>query len=75
MTKKTSRCDFSAYVKKFDTDNDNVLSSNEIAGVTQINVYNTSISNLTGIEYFTALETLCATTTSSRRWMCRRTRS
>ena len=49
---------FRQYVKKFDTDNDNVLSSNEIAGVTQINVYNTSISNLTGIEYFTALETL-----------------
>ena len=47
---------FRQYVKdNFDTKNDNVLSSDEIAAVTQINVNNKSISNLTGIEYFTAL--------------------
>ena len=50
---------FRQYVKdNFDTNNDNVLSSDEIAVVTQIDVYDKSISNLTGIKYFTALEEL-----------------
>ena len=50
---------FRQYVKdNFDTNNDNVLSSDEIAGVTQIDVQRLGISNLTGIKYFTALEKL-----------------
>ena len=50
---------FRQYVKvNFDTNNDNVLSSDEIAGVTQIDVQRLGISNLTGIKYFTALTSL-----------------
>ena len=50
---------FRQYVKvNFDTNNDNVLSSDEIAGVTQIDVQRLGISNLTGIKYFTALTNL-----------------
>ena len=49
---------FRDYVQQFDTDHSGSLSSDEIAVVTQINVINKSISNLTGIEYFTALEKL-----------------
>ena len=46
---------FQAYVKDFDKDDDSSLSSEEIAGVTQIDVQRLGISNLTGIKYFTAL--------------------
>ena len=47
---------FRQYVKdNFDTNNDNVLSSDEIAKVTGIYVQSMDISNLTGIEHFTAL--------------------
>ena len=49
---------FRKYVKDFDKDGNHVLSPQEIAEVTEINVYNKSISDLTGIKYFTELETL-----------------
>ena len=49
---------FRKYVKDFDKDGNDVLSPQEIAEVTEINVYNKSISDLTGIKYFTELETL-----------------
>ncbi|MGN1087403.1 MAG: leucine-rich repeat domain-containing protein, partial [Porcipelethomonas sp.] len=49
---------FREYVKDFDTDNNNKLSGTEIAAVTEINVSSKEISDLKGIEYFTALETL-----------------
>lgn len=49
---------FQAYVKDFDKDDDGSLSSDEIAKVKEINVSGRNISNLTGIEYFTALEEL-----------------
>ena len=50
---------FRQYVKvNFDKDGNDVLSPQEIAEVTEINVYNKSISDLTGIKYFTELETL-----------------
>ena len=49
---------FRKYVKDFDKDGNHVLSPQEIAEVTEINVYNKSISDLTGIKYFTALTNL-----------------
>lgn len=49
---------FQAYVKDFDKDGDGSLSSEEIADVKEINVSGQYISNLTGIEHFTALGTL-----------------
>lgn len=51
---------FRTYVsEKFDTDdNKGTLSAEEIAKVTNINCFNKSISDLKGIEYFTALTTL-----------------
>ena len=49
---------FRQYVKDFDKDGNDVLSPQEIAEVTEINVYNKSISDLTGIKYFTALTNL-----------------
>lgn len=50
---------FRQYVKdNFDTNNDDVLSPAEIAKVTEINVSSRYISDLTGIEHFTALEEL-----------------
>ena len=49
---------FRDYVKDFDKDGNHVLSPQEIAEVTEINVYHKSISDLTGIKYFTELETL-----------------
>ena len=49
---------FRKYVKDFDKDGNDVLSPQEIAEVTEINVYNKSISDLTGIKYFTALTNL-----------------
>lgn len=48
---------FRAYVKRFAGDDD-VLSPAEIAKVTEINVSSRYISDLTGIEHFTALKTL-----------------
>ena len=48
---------FQAYVKDFDKDGDGSLSE-EIADVKEINVSGQYISNLTGIEHFTALGTL-----------------
>ena len=47
---------FREYVKSsFDKDGDGVLSAEEIAAVTKIDVYDMGISDLTGIEYFTDL--------------------
>ena len=37
---------------------DGILTDAEIAGVTEIDVHNKGISDLTGIEYFTVLKTL-----------------
>ncbi len=53
---------FRQYVaENFDTDGDGVLSAEEIKAVTEIKVSNMGISDLTGIEHFTALESLhCA---------------
>ncbi len=51
--------DFSAYVsEKFDTDNDGKLSANEINAVDSIDVSESGISSLKGIEYFTQLTDL-----------------
>ncbi|MGN0620632.1 MAG: leucine-rich repeat domain-containing protein, partial [Porcipelethomonas sp.] len=55
---------FLAYVKSFDTDNNNILSGTEIAAVTSIDVSDMGISDLKGIEYFTALETLYCSSNS-----------
>ncbi|MGN0606199.1 MAG: hypothetical protein ACI4JM_06730, partial [Oscillospiraceae bacterium] len=50
---------FNDYVKQnFDTDDDYILSEEEIESVTLIDVTDMGISDLTGIEYFTALKTL-----------------
>ena len=50
---------FRTYVSdNFDSDMDGYLSDAEIAAVTKINVSFKSISNLTGIAFFTALQTL-----------------
>ncbi|MBR6194988.1 MAG: leucine-rich repeat domain-containing protein, partial [Prevotella sp.] len=50
---------FREYVSsKCDTDKDTYLSEDEIAAVTSINVNNKNISDLKGIEYFTALKEL-----------------
>lgn len=50
---------FRQYVETyFDTNQDNVLSEEEIAAVTNIEVYSQGISSLKGIEYFTNLQTL-----------------
>ena len=50
---------FRTYVSSnCDTDKDTYLSDNEIAAVTDINVWRKSISDLKGIEYFTALTVL-----------------
>ncbi len=47
--------------ENFDTDGDGALSAEEIEAVTEIKVSNMGISDLTGIEHFTALESLhCA---------------
>ena len=47
---------FRSYVSSdCDTNGDGVLSSSEIAAVTQINVKGRGISSLTGIQYFTAM--------------------
>ena len=50
---------FRTYVDdNFDTTDDNALDAAEIAMVTSIVVYDMGISNLKGVEYFTALATL-----------------
>ncbi len=49
---------FREYVTKFDADMDNILSESEIGWATDISVGKRGISDLTGIESFTALETL-----------------
>ena len=49
---------FSSYIRKNFDDGDGVLSEDEIAAVTNINVSNLSIASLKGIEYFTALKVL-----------------
>ncbi|WP_180339382.1 InlB B-repeat-containing protein, partial [Peptoniphilus catoniae] len=49
---------FRAYVVTLDVDGDGKLSDTEIAGITAINVRNENIADLTGIKYFTALQTL-----------------
>ena len=49
---------FRTVVKKFDTNKDSSLSDTEIAAVEEIDCYDKGISNLKGIEYFTALRSL-----------------
>ncbi len=49
---------FRDYVQQFDTDHSDSLSPEEIAKVKEINVSGRNISNLTGIEHFTALTSL-----------------
>ena len=49
---------FRSYVLQKDTDGDGKLSKDEISAVQTINVNNCGISNLKGIECFTALKTL-----------------
>ena len=50
---------FRQYVaENFDKDDDGALSAEEIEAVTEIKVSNMGISDLTGIEHFTALESL-----------------
>ena len=49
---------FRTFVKNFDTNKDDSLSDTEIAAVEEIDCYNKGISNLKGIEYFTALRSL-----------------
>ena len=49
---------FRDVVKTFDTDDNNILSDNEIAAVKEIDCKGRAITNLKGIEYFTALEYL-----------------
>lgn len=52
---------FRQYVKdKFDTDNNDSLSADEIAEAKEIFVTNPSITSIEGIEHFTALENLSA---------------
>ena len=45
-------------VAAFNTDGDNSLSETEIAAVTKIDVQNKGITDMTGLEHFTALKTL-----------------
>ena len=49
---------FRNYVSTFDTNQNGALSMHELQAATEINVNNMLISDLTGIEYFTALQTL-----------------
>ena len=49
---------FREYIKQFDQDKDQSLSIDEIAAVTEIMVAGKPISDLKGIEYFTALTSL-----------------
>ena len=50
---------FRQHVKKnFDKNYDDALSAAEIAAVTSISVYDSSITSIKGIEYFTALDHL-----------------
>ena len=50
---------FRAYVKeKFDKNDDNILSDDEIAAVEGIHSHGRGIADLTGVEYFTALKFL-----------------
>ena len=49
---------FCDVVKTFDTDDNNILSDTEIAAVKEIDCKGRAITNLKGIEYFTALEYL-----------------
>ena len=52
---------FLNYVKTFDGDNDGMLSAEEIARVSSIDVKSKNIQDLKGIEYFTELKNLnCA---------------
>ena len=50
---------FRSYVKSFDENNDDVLSSEEIAAVTEIDV--SDATSLKGVEYFTEIESLAIT--------------
>ncbi len=49
---------FRSYVTQFDTDGDGAFSDEELGKVTYISCENMNIADLTGIEHFTALETL-----------------
>ena len=49
---------FRNYVKQFDTDNNGVLSRQEVEAVTAIDLSNNNVASLKGIEFFTNLETL-----------------
>ena len=52
---------FRDVVGDFDLNSDHVLSAGELATVTYIDCYDREISNMKGIEYFTALKTLICT--------------
>ena len=49
---------FREYVEQFDTDNNDALSNEELAVVTEMNVIGKYVADLTGIENFTALKRL-----------------
>ena len=49
---------FRQYVKDFDKNDDDILSADEIAAVTDISVHEQSITSVKGIEHFIALESL-----------------
>ena len=49
---------FRSYVKGFDVDSDDVLSTSELISVDRIDVYYIYITDLSGIEYFTNLKEL-----------------
>lgn len=54
---------FRVYICKFDTNQNNVLSDEEIQAVTRMKVNESGIKNYAGIEYFTNLESLdCSNT-------------
>ena len=52
---------FRVYVQEFDTDESGYLTPDEIAEVTRINLTSKGVTDLTGIKYFTSLESLNAT--------------
>ncbi len=49
---------FRRIVVRYDTDSDGLLSRSELKQVTELDVSVNEIADLTGVEYFTALQTL-----------------
>lgn len=49
---------FRAFVRQYDQNQDELLSAEEIAAVTAMDASGKGIADMTGVEYFTALETL-----------------